>query len=389
MMESVLVLHLADTHLGYRQYNIYERELDIYDAFDEATEIAIREHVDLVLHSGDFFDTPKPPPQAIRRAIRALRRLREKNIPFIAILGDHDIPKRRGEHPLAVLEEVGLARIAGIPGVSERLWIKTRNGVDVFVAGLVHHRATMREKLLARLQSLTPPEERKPRILLLHQAVEGTSPEYELALSELPRGYSYYALGHIHRPGVYRVWGTIAVYPGSIDALRIDEVYDEGHGVVIAEVGVETASSYFERLTSLRPQVIYRIEYNDKLSTELARIASRVSQLAQQKKPLVHLVIEGVDIDRQRVYKLVQRLFEKNTLYTHLVFHERAIKAGNVEIDATQGRLDRLEILKKLIGDEELAKLADDLIEMVALGASDYELRARINEFFRKRYGPG
>ena len=35
------IAHIADTHLGYRQYNIEERENDIYDAFCEAIELSL------------------------------------------------------------------------------------------------------------------------------------------------------------------------------------------------------------------------------------------------------------------------------------------------------------------------------------------------------------
>ena len=31
----VRIAHFADTHLGYKQYNLDEREKDIYDALDE------------------------------------------------------------------------------------------------------------------------------------------------------------------------------------------------------------------------------------------------------------------------------------------------------------------------------------------------------------------
>ena len=31
----VRIAHLADTHLGYKQYNLEEREKDIYDVLEE------------------------------------------------------------------------------------------------------------------------------------------------------------------------------------------------------------------------------------------------------------------------------------------------------------------------------------------------------------------
>ena len=35
-------VHMADTHLGYRQYGLSERETDFLDVFDRAIEEVVR-----------------------------------------------------------------------------------------------------------------------------------------------------------------------------------------------------------------------------------------------------------------------------------------------------------------------------------------------------------
>ena len=57
----VRIAHFADTHLGYKQYNLDEREKDIYTALDDIGEKILEEHADIVIHSGDLFDSPVPP----------------------------------------------------------------------------------------------------------------------------------------------------------------------------------------------------------------------------------------------------------------------------------------------------------------------------------------
>lgn len=385
MTGSVLVAHLADTHLGYRQYNLYERELDIYEMFEMAVEKAIREHVDLVIHSGDFFDTSRPPPQAIRTAIRVLRKAREHGIEVVATLGDHDIPKRRGDHPLAILEELGLVRVLLLREKS-RLRIRTRSGVEVFIAGLPHHRKHSTSQLRSRLAMLDPPDERIPKILVLHQGVEGYAPEPEIDANSLPRGYSYYALGHVHRPTSFRVGAGVAVYPGSIDALRIDEAQYE-HGFVLADVYWESADYTFEKLP-IRPQPVYTVRF-EKLTEELGRIASQLEKL-DGKKPLVHVIVRGSNIDRQKVYKTVRAMLEGRTLYIHLAIYEDRIDTGNVRIEHIGEKLDRYELLVKLLqGDRELARLVDTMIDMVSHGAKEVELEHLVEMYYRSRYGGG
>ncbi|MGH9910766.1 MAG: metallophosphoesterase, partial [Nitrososphaerales archaeon] len=56
----MLIAHISDLHLGYSQFNLEEREEDIYDAFDQAINISIKEGVKLVILAGDLFHMPKP-----------------------------------------------------------------------------------------------------------------------------------------------------------------------------------------------------------------------------------------------------------------------------------------------------------------------------------------
>ena len=74
----MLIAHISDLHLGYSQFNLEEREEDIYDAFDQAINISIKEGVKLVILSGDLFHMPKPQGEAIVRFGDALKRLKEK-----------------------------------------------------------------------------------------------------------------------------------------------------------------------------------------------------------------------------------------------------------------------------------------------------------------------
>ena len=41
--------HLADTHLGYRQYGLFEREKDFYEVFEKVIDKIIEENVDFVV----------------------------------------------------------------------------------------------------------------------------------------------------------------------------------------------------------------------------------------------------------------------------------------------------------------------------------------------------
>ena len=61
----MLFSHIADTHLGLVQYGSNEREEDVYDAFNQAIDIAIQDHVDFLIFAGDIFENPRPNGNAI------------------------------------------------------------------------------------------------------------------------------------------------------------------------------------------------------------------------------------------------------------------------------------------------------------------------------------
>ena len=95
------VLHLADTHLGYSAYRkateegVNQREIDVYYAFTQCIDYALRTKPDLVLHAGDLFDSVRPPNSAITVAVTTNTPLSKENIPFIVISGNHETPKLR------------------------------------------------------------------------------------------------------------------------------------------------------------------------------------------------------------------------------------------------------------------------------------------------------
>jgi DNA repair exonuclease SbcCD nuclease subunit len=98
-----LIAHLADLHLGYRQYNILEREGDFYEAFNEAVDLIIQEHVKIVLIAGDIFHSSRPPISALYCMKSNLEKLSSKGVKVYCVLGDHDLPRGLGEHPPTVL----------------------------------------------------------------------------------------------------------------------------------------------------------------------------------------------------------------------------------------------------------------------------------------------
>jgi len=87
--------HISDSHLGLVQFGSEERENDIYDAFNQAIDISIKDHVDFVIFAGDIFHVPNPSGTAIMHMANALKRLKQNKIDSFFILGEHDVSRIR------------------------------------------------------------------------------------------------------------------------------------------------------------------------------------------------------------------------------------------------------------------------------------------------------
>src|SRR6476660_6314101 len=97
----VKLAHIADPHLGARQYHrltpsgINQREADVAQAFRAAVDGVIAARPDVVVVAGDLFHTVRPTNAAIVFAFRQFQRLREAlpDAPVVLIAGNHDTPR--------------------------------------------------------------------------------------------------------------------------------------------------------------------------------------------------------------------------------------------------------------------------------------------------------
>src|SRR3954470_17552441 len=113
----VKVAHLADPHLGARQYHrqtsggINQREADVARAFRLTVDGVIAAEPDAVVIAGDLFHSVRPSNSAIVFAFHQFQRLREAlpGAPIVLIAGNHDTPRSvETGSILRLFEELGV-----------------------------------------------------------------------------------------------------------------------------------------------------------------------------------------------------------------------------------------------------------------------------------------
>ena len=93
--------HLADLHLGFRQFDrqtskgANQREVDVAEAFRRAVDDILEQKPDLIVVAGDLFHSVRPTNAAILYCFRQLHRIRTglPNSPIVVIAGEHDTPR--------------------------------------------------------------------------------------------------------------------------------------------------------------------------------------------------------------------------------------------------------------------------------------------------------
>ncbi len=223
------IIHTADVHLGARPDPgspwSGEREREIWDTFRRLIETVKREGADLLLISGDLFH---------RQPL--IRELKEINYLFASLpetwivvtAGNHDWISRDSaylkfpwnENVLGLWD--GKCRSVGIPGKNTRVY------------GCSYHSREVRENLYGQVK---PEGKEQFHILLAHGGDEKHSP---MDFRELAaRGFTYIALGHIHRPGILRE--NRMAYAGALEPIDRNDTGPHGYMRVICRPGGTTA----------------------------------------------------------------------------------------------------------------------------------------------------
>ena len=213
------LVHLADIHLGFKQYQrqtpngLNQREADVAKSLRAVIDKVIEIRPDLVLIAGDVFHTVRPTNPAILTAFIQFERLKRMlpDAEVVIVAGNHDTPRTSETGCI-----LGLFKQLGIWVVdSKPEWIPL-DAFDLRILA-VPDMAQMKPRL-------EPDAAAKYNILLLHGEIEGVLPRYgreldrspmEITLEELgAHRWDYVALGHYH---VYRPVAENAFYSGSID----------------------------------------------------------------------------------------------------------------------------------------------------------------------------
>ena len=373
--------HLADTHLGYRQFGLFEREKDFYEVFERTIDKIIEEKVDFVIHSGDLFDNSRPSPLALLTFQKGLLKLKSANIPIFAIAGNHDTIMRKGAIPPHVLfKKFGLKVISPINThyVHE----------DVFIAGLPFYPSSQDKILKNKLKELSKKAaDYDKSILVLHQGIDKYfSLQYELEIGDVPDNFTYYAMGHLHNYINDDFGKGKLVYPGSCEVWKTTELGDyrkNGKGFVVVDLDGKKPSITRIKVDLPRDFIERTIDY-DNLASEVESIRQTIADF--NKKPILNLTVNNVT-STSNAYELINEELEGWALMIRPKFITPDEENIDLIIDK-ENALGPIEVLSSRLesyDDEDITKFAVELYGLLSKDKNE-DARELIDEFYKEKY---
>jgi exonuclease SbcD len=358
----MLFSHISDTHLGLVQYGSEEREQDVYDVFNQAIDTSIKDHVDFVIFAGDIFHVPNPNGTAIVQMGNGLKRLKQSNIDSFFILGEHDISR---------------VRTTPIPYVYHNLefskYIGQGNAIDykgVMIAGFDKIRKTEISQYEEKFSTIDKKIQQYSghKILVLHQGItEFNKFAGELQSTDLPKNFTYYAMGHLHDKDIkqFNHLNGPVVYPGSIELTTSEGIKEAKKGFFEVDISGKDAVPNWIELDA-RPQMSFKTDYTE-LSKTIDEISEKIA--TRTKKPIVEIKIQGEKIETDYIQAQISRL---NLLVLRCFWRisTKHVSDSSVFLDrpnAIDDEMYRLSI--DALGSEESARFAiKKLLPILAAG---------------------
>ncbi len=213
---------MSDVHLGaHREPALRKLE---QDTFERAMLACVGRRVDFILISGDLFHVGIPDLGVVDSALSKMMEVKKAGIPIYAIYGSHDYTPTSTSvidilHTAGVLTNI--SRWSSEDGKLE-LDVVTDPGTGARLAGISARKIGLERKYYEILDRDSLEELEGFKIFAFHSGITQFKPpnlsEMETVdISLFPKGFDYYAGGHIHQRGEYRLEGyERVVFPGPL-----------------------------------------------------------------------------------------------------------------------------------------------------------------------------
>ncbi len=228
--------HMSDIHLG--SWSAHPELKDkACEAFAKAADICIKEKIDFIVIAGDFFDTSMPSIDVLKSALETTKKIHDNEILVYIVPGSHDFSPT-GKTALSLLEAAGFVK--NVAKIDENGSFEFTMHNDIAITGMIGRKGSLEHEYFSRINCTIPQSNYK--IFVMHSAINEYKPEHlkemaALPLSALPKGFDYYANGHVHKKFEGELDGKPLIFPGPLFPTEFTEMaeYESGFWIVNTE----------------------------------------------------------------------------------------------------------------------------------------------------------
>lgn len=299
----MLFAHMSDIHLGFqKQENLQKIEQQV---FENALDECIKRKVDFILIPGDLFHVNIPEMRVQKFAFAKFRQVHENKIPVYVVYGSHDFSPVSNS-VIDLLSETGyITKVTKVKESTEdkiTLDFVTDPKTGVKIAGLPGLKVGKDEIYYEKLDREALESQAGFKIFLFHGGINElkleSGPETDfMALSLLPKGFDYYAGGHMHGflHQKYTDYPNV-VYPGTLfSGYHVDleeNAKGKKRGIVFVEFQDMIKNIEFVPIDNVEYEII-EIDAGKKNATSVnSELLEKVRAL-EPKNKIVIIKIEG------------------------------------------------------------------------------------------------
>jgi DNA repair protein SbcD/Mre11 len=293
--------HITDCHLGSWR-NPKLRDLNL-QAFERSILISIKEHVDFILITGDFFDVNIPQLAPVKKAVEILKRARDSGIPIYMIYGSHDFNTAN----ISMIDILHSAELFIKPtefqsnsdSVMLKFFVDKKTGAKI--TGISGRKVGLDKEIYEKLDKKNLESENGFKIFLLHRGIQEILPlnmqfRDSLPISLVPKGFDYYGGGHIHKRVEKKIDNSVIIYPGPLFGSTFQDLEETAKGEKRGFYIISFDKHIFDcKFIEIKvAEIIYKEIFSQKWSSEKLKdeITKNISEL-EVKNKIVLIKVKG------------------------------------------------------------------------------------------------
>ncbi len=259
--------HLSDIHLGFQKHEALQKIEQ--DVFEKTLDECILRKVDFILIPGDLFHVNIPEMRVQKFAFAKFRQVYDAGIPVYVVYGSHDFSPVSNS-VIDLLAEVGyiikVTKATSHEDDTISLEFLVDEKTDVKIAGLSGLKVGKDREYYEKLDRKSLEAESGFKIFLFHGGLSEMKTESgmdgeNMPLSLLPRGFNYYAGGHVHKFNSQEFDDyPQVVYPGALFAGYHKDLEENAkgqkRGFVIVEFEDKIKSVEFVEIQNAQYKII-------------------------------------------------------------------------------------------------------------------------------------